>query len=271
MKETIKFLQKQIQRKPKIGIILGSGLGDFADSLEDIESISYSKIPGFPISTVQGHSGELVYGRLFGTEIVCMKGRVHYYEGFSMDEVVFPAKTLCDLGIDTLIITNAAGGVNESFSPGDLMLIKDHINFAGINPLMGKNEDEKGPRFPDMSYAYSKDLREQAKKVAIGLKTSLKEGVYMYFTGPSYETPAEIKMARTLGADAVGMSTVPETIIANHRGVKVLGISCITNMAAGILDQPLDHSEVVEVSDRVHENFRKLVSGCIEVLSNESY
>lgn len=264
MMDTIKYIKNKVNSNFDIGIILGSGLGEFANSLEDLVTIPYSDIPGFPMSTVKGHSGELVFGKIFGKDIVCMKGRIHYYEGFTMDEVVFPVKTLCDLGIKKLIVTNAAGGVNESFTTGNLMLIRDHINFAGINPLIGPNREDDGPRFPDMSYAYDSELCELAIKVAKNTNKELKEGVYMYFTGPSYETPAEIRMARVLGADAVGMSTVPEVIIANHRGVKVLGISCITNMAAGILDQALIHEEVVEVSRNVQADFNTLMSSIIE-------
>lgn len=263
------FIKSKINMEPKVGIILGSGLGDFADTLEEAVSILYSEIPGFHQSTVVGHSGELVFGYKEGVPMVCMKGRIHYYEGISMDQVVFPTKVLCALGIETLIVTNAAGGVNEEFKPGDLMLIRDHINFAGINPLIGPNDEKDGPRFPDMTYTYDKDHLEMAKRVADASGLGLQEGVYMYFTGPSYETPAEIKMARILGADAVGMSTVPEAIIANHRGVKVLGISCITNMAAGILETPLDHSEVTEVSKMVRESFIAFVTNCIKELGNE--
>lgn len=263
MKKTVEFIKALSSISPEIGIVLGSGLGNFADQLEGVTSIAYSDIPGFPVSTVEGHSGELIFGKIMGKDVVCMKGRIHYYEGFSMDEVTFPIKVMCELGIKSLIITNAAGGVNEDFHPGDLMLITDHINFAGINPLIGPNKEEDGPRFPDLSFAYNRDLLDMARSKANELNINVREGVYMYFTGPSYETPAEIRMARTMGADAVGMSTVPESIVANHRGVSVLGISCITNMAAGILPQALDHKEVMEISRMVREKFNLLLTNCI--------
>ena len=265
MNKTIEYLNKQTDLRPEIGIILGSGLGDFAETIENAVSIPYKDIPGFKQSTVQGHSGELIFGTLAGKNIVAMKGRIHFYEGVDMADVVFPTKILCELGIKTLIVTNAAGGVNEGFEPGDLMIITDHINFNGKNPLIGPNEG-KGERFPDMSYAYDPKLAALANSTAEALKIKHQSGVYMYMTGPSYETPAEVRMARILGADAVGMSTVPEVIIANHRGVKVIGISCITNMAAGILDQPLEHEEVIEISARVADDFKALVTKTIEAI-----
>ncbi|MDD7362918.1 MAG: purine-nucleoside phosphorylase [Peptoniphilus sp.] len=263
MNQTINYIRTKTDLKPEIGIILGSGLGDFADTVEDAVRIPYGEIPGFNQSTVQGHSGELIFGIVKGKKIVAMKGRIHFYEGFDIKEVVFPVKVLCDLGIDKLIVTNAAGGVNKSFNPGELMFISDHINFNGKNPLIGPNEDV-GDRFPDMSYAYDPALLEEVQKIAERLDIAHRTGVYMYMTGPSYETPAEIRMAGILGADAVGMSTVPEVIVANHRHVKVVGISCITNMAAGILDQPLEHEEVLTISQKVSEDFKKLVASIIE-------
>lgn len=257
--ESLIYLKSKTKANPKIGIILGSGLGGLADLIEDPISIDYENIPNFPVSTVEGHAGRLVFGRLQGVEVVAMQGRFHYYEGYHIHDVVFPVRVMIGLGIDTLMVTNAAGGVNETFRPGDLMIIKDHINYAGVNPLIGRNLDDKGPRFVDMTWAYDRELIDLAKKTAESLNLNIKEGVYMWFTGPTYETPAEIKLASILGADAVGMSTVPEVIVANHEGVRVLGISCITNMAAGILDQPLDHKEVVETSLKVKEEFQALV------------
>ena len=263
MNQAINFIQSKTTIKPEIGIILGSGLGDFAETIENPTRIPYGDIPGFKESTVQGHSGELIIGTLKGKNIVAMKGRIHFYEGFDIQDVVYPVKILCGLGIDKLIVTNAAGGVNRSFKPGTLMLINDHINFNGKNPLIGTN-DPVGDRFPDMSYAYDRTLLDKVKNIAKDLNVAYETGVYMYMTGPSYETPAEVRMAGILGADAVGMSTVPEVIIARHRGVKVIGISCITNMAAGILDQPLDHEEVISISAEVSGEFKKLVTGRVE-------
>ena len=265
MDQTIKYLNKYVNVKPEIGIILGSGLGDFAETIERAVVIDYKDIPGFKQSTVQGHSGQLIFGTLAGKNVVAMKGRIHFYEGVDIDDVVFPTKVLCELGITTLIVTNAAGGVNEGFRPGDLMIITDHINFNGKNPLIGPN-DGKGERFPDMSYAYDPKMAGKVAEIAESLKIKHQSGVYMYMTGPSYETPAEVRMARILGADAVGMSTVPEVIVANHRGVKVIGISCITNMAAGILDQPLEHEEVIAISARVADDFQALVTRTIEAI-----
>lgn len=259
------YLKSKTKSNPKIGIILGSGLGGLADLIEGSMSIEYENIPNFPISTVEGHAGRLVFGKLQDVEVVVMQGRFHYYEGYPIHDVVFPIRVMISLGIETLIVTNAAGGVDKSFKPGDLMIIRDHINYAGVNPLIGKNLDDKGPRFVDMTYAYDRDLIELAKKSAHKLNLSIKEGVYMWFTGPTYETPAEIKLASILGADAVGMSTVPEVIVANHEAIKVLGISCITNMAAGILDQPLDHNEVVETSLKVKDEFQGLI---MEIIKN---
>lgn len=263
--ESVVFLESKISLKPRIGIILGSGLGGLADLIEDPVSIQYEDIPNFPISTVEGHAGRLVFGKLQELDIVAMQGRFHFYEGYPIHDVVFPVRVMAGLGNDTLIVTNAAGGVNESFKPGDLMIINDHINYAGVNPLIGKNLDNKGPRFVDMTWAYDKELINVAKNSARELGLEVKEGVYMWFSGPTYETPAEIKLASILGADAVGMSTVPEVIVANHEGIRVLGISCITNMAAGILDQPLDHNEVVETSLKVKDQFQSFV---MEIIKN---
>lgn len=258
-----RFLQEQYQRTPKIGLILGSGLGILADEIEAPVKIPYHSIPDFPVSTVEGHTGQLVFGQLNGVEVVAMQGRFHYYEGYSFDKVTFPVRVMKQLGVETLIVTNAAGGINKSFTPGDLMLISDHINNMGSNPLIGQNDTKLGPRFPDMSEAYSRQLRDKAKAIAVELQIPIKEGVYVGNTGPSYETPAEIKMLRTLGGDAVGMSTVPEVIVARHASLNVLGISCISNMAAGILDQPLTHDEVIETTEKVKADFIKYIKAIV--------
>ena len=262
--EAKEYIKARSNYTPTIGLILGSGLGSLADSIENPEFFSYSDIPGFPVSTVEGHKGRLVIGNLQGKTVIAMDGRFHYYEGYNMAEVTIAVRVMKLLGIETLIVTNAAGAVNTSFTPGDLMIITDHINFSGSNPLIGKNLEEFGPRFPDMSTAYNPDLRAIAINSASALGIDIKQGVYMMMSGPTYETPAEIRMARVLGADAVGMSTVPEVIIANHCDIKVLGISCLTNMAAGILDKPLDHSEVIETSNMAKNNFIKLMNEIIK-------
>lgn len=261
--ESKDYILSKINIEPSIGLVLGSGLGSLAEKIENPVKIKYEDIPNFPVSTVEGHAGYLVFGKLGEKNVVAMQGRFHYYEGYSMKEVTFPIRVLIRLGIKYLIVTNAAGGVNLSFNPGDLMIIKDHINFTGQNPLIGPNLNQLGPRFVDMSKAYDRGLIDIAKKSGEKLGIELKEGVYMWLTGPTYETPSEIKLARILGADAVGMSTVPEVIVANHESIKVLGISCITNMAAGILDKPLNHEEVVETSLKVKDRFEKLI---IEIL-----
>ncbi len=249
-----------------IGLILGSGLGGYEEQLLDPVEISYDEIPGFPASTVPGHAGKFVVGTLKDKRVMVMAGRFHSYEGYGMDKVTLPVRVMRLLGVNTLIVTNAAGGVNTAFKPGDLMLIEDFINLSGKNPLRGKNMDQFGPRFPDMSYAYDPELREIARQEAEKLGIDLKRGVYCWMNGPTYETPAEIRMARILGADAVGMSTVPETIVARHAGMRVLGISSITNMAAGVLDQPINHEEVLEVSKSVRSSFRRLVDAVIDRL-----
>lgn len=266
VKESVEFIKSKINFTPEIGIILGSGLGDMADKVEDRVVIKYSEVPNMPESTVQGHAGQFVCGTLEGKKVIMMQGRFHYYEGHKMQVLALPIHIMKYLGVESLIVTNASGGVNTSFNAGDLMIITDHINFTGTNPLIGTNDEEIGPRFPDMSSAYNKEYVSLAKEVGKSLDIDLKEGVYIMFTGPCYETPAEIRMARVLGADAVGMSTVPEVIVANHCGLKVLGISCITNMAAGILDQPLSHHEVMETSAMVKVKFEGLVRGIIKGL-----
>lgn len=251
---------------PRVGLILGSGLGVLGDRVPQGIAIPYEEIPGFPVSTVEGHAGRLVAGTLGGQEVLVMQGRFHYYEGYSMDEVVFPVRVMKLLGVDTLIVTNAAGGVNTDFAPGDLMVITDHIKFFTDSPLRGPNIDAFGPRFNDMTTAYTPALRALAHQVARGQGLALREGVYAHMAGPSFETPAEIRMLRTLGADAVGMSTVPEVITAAHASMKVLGISAISNMAAGILDQPLDHEEVMEAGRQVQDAFVALIHGVLEAL-----
>jgi purine-nucleoside phosphorylase len=253
-------VRKKTKLTPKVGIILGSGLGDFADSLADKVAIPYGEIPGFPTSSVPGHAGRLVVGALQGAPVVAMQGRVHLYEGYAPWQVAFPARVLCALGIRSLVVTNAAGGIRADLVPGDLMIITDHVNLSGANPLTGANEDRLGPRFPDMSTAYHPALRALLAKTAERLEIPMKEGVYVWLSGPSYETPAEIRFLRTVGVDAVGMSTVPEVIVASHMGVRVAGISCITNLAAGIGRQPLSHAEVAETANRVRDRFTSLLT-----------
>ena len=250
--------------KADIGVILGSGLGDYAEALEDAGKLPYSEIPGFPRSTVAGHAGMWCCGTLYGKRVVMMQGRFHYYEGYSMKDVTLPVRVMQKIGVKTLIVTNAAGGVNLGYHPGELMVIGDMFSMTAQNPLIGPNLDAFGPRFPDMSCAFDKELRALAHECANEQGFALREGVYAQMTGPTYETPAEIRMLRTLGADAVGMSTVPEVIVARHGGMRVLGISCITNMAAGILDQPLNHAEVTETANRVKGQFRNLLDRIIE-------
>ena len=250
--------------KSEIGVILGSGLGDYVEALKNPKVIAYKDIPGFPVSTVAGHAGRWVAGELHGKKVCMMQGRFHAYEGYDLFDVVLPVRVMALLGVKTLIVTNACGGVNLSFNAGDLMLISDFINMSGKNPLTGPNLDEFGPRFPDMSVAYDREHRALAKECAKELGIDLKEGVYCWMNGPCYESPAEIRMCRIIGADAVGMSTVPETIVARHSGMRVLGVSCVTNMAAGILDQPLNHEEVMETSNRVKNSFRGLLDKFIE-------
>ena len=254
---------REVLGNADIGLVLGSGLGDYAEAMTDARVVPYAEIPGFPVSTVAGHAGEMWCGTLHGKRVLMMRGRFHSYEGYPLNDLVLPVRAMARLGVGTLILTNAAGAVNTSFAPGDLMVINDFINFSGKNPLTGPNIDELGTRFPDMSRAYDRRLMALAEETAREKGIILRTGVYAWFNGPTYETPAEIRMARVLGADAVGMSTVPETIAAVHAGMKVLGISCLTNMAAGILDQPLSHQEVMETSERVRGDFRTLLDGII--------
>lgn len=258
------YILEQVGFAPETALILGSGLGDMAEEVGEKIVIDYKKIPNFPVSTVQGHKGRLVFGTMSGKKVAFMQGRFHYYEGYKMEDVVFPVWVFKALGVKKLIVTNAAGGVNTSFKPGDLMIIRDHINYTNNNPLIGPNLEAFGPRFPDMSEAYSKEMIDVVRASASANDIKLQEGTYLFLTGPSYETPAEIRACRTLGADAVGMSTVPEVVAANHCGIKTAGISCITNMAAGILNQPLNHREVMETADRVKEKFSKLIVSVVE-------
>ncbi|EOS7907158.1 purine-nucleoside phosphorylase [Enterococcus hirae] len=265
LQETTQFILGKGVKEIDFGLILGSGLGELAEEVEEAIVIPYDQIPFFPTSTVVGHAGQLVYGTLSGKKVLAMQGRFHFYEGHSMQTVTYPVRVMAALKAHSVIVTNASGGVNESFVPGDLMLITDHINFTGQNPLIGPNEDEIGPRFPDMSEAYTLTYREVAKEAASQLDLTLKEGVYMGYSGPTYETPAEIRMSRTMGADAVGMSTVPEVIVAAHSGLKVLGISCITNLAAG-MQANLNHEEVVETTQRVKQSFKALIKEVLVLL-----
>lgn len=266
MNKTIDFLNGKIGSfRPKIGVILGSGLGELADEYCDI-SVPYSEIPGFITSTVKGHKGRLVFADVAGKHVVMMQGRNHFYEGHSMSEITYPVKVMKKLGVEVLILTNAAGAVNESYKPSDLMLLKDHINCMGTNPLIGPNDDAMGERFPDMSEIYKKDLRELVKRCAENLHIDLKEGVYLANTGPSYETPAEIHMARLLGADAIGMSTVPEAIVANYCGMKVIGISCISNAASSDNGDKLSHAEVIDTTNKAKAKFKSLILKVVECL-----
>lgn len=261
------FLEKKLKgAQPEFGLVLGSGLGVLADEIENPVKVSYRDIPHFPVSTVAGHKGQLVIGTLEGRSVLAMQGRFHYYEGYTMEEVTFPIRVMKRLGVEKLFVTNAAGGINESFEPGNLMLIEDHINNFGTNPLIGTNDDELGARFPDMSRAYYPPYMEHALKIADQLSLPVQKGIYVGNSGPSYETGAEIRMLRKWGGDAVGMSTVPEVIIANHASMKVIGISCISNMAAGILDQPLSHDEVIETTEKVREDFLRYVKELIRTL-----
>jgi purine-nucleoside phosphorylase len=253
--------------RPTIGLVLGSGLGAFAETLEEAVGVPYSEIPHFPTSTAEGHRGALVIGRSGGTPVAVMAGRVHFYEGYSPEQVVFPVRVLGRMGVRTLVVTNAAGAVNTAFAPGQLMILLDHINLMGQNPLVGPNPEPLGPRFPDMSRAYDPELVALADDACHAAGLTAHHGVYIAFPGPSYETPAEIRMARGLGADAVGMSTVPEAIAARHMGMRVLGISCLTNMAAGVLDQALDHREVLAVGERVRSGLLDVLARLVRALA----
>ncbi len=262
-KEAADAIRSRVPAVPQVGIVLGSGLGDFANSLGDVVSMPYDDLPHWPASRVIGHEGRLVVGTAQGRTVAALAGRCHVYEGHDLGTVTFAVRALGLLGVKTLILTNAAGGVNTGFSQGALMAIDDHINLIGDNPLAGANDDRFGPRFPDMSEVYSARLRVLADRAAERIRLPLAHGVYVALLGPSYETPAEIRYLRTIGADAVGMSTVPEAIVARHMGMEVLGISCITNMAAGVLPQPLDHAEVMETARRIRGQFIALLEGVI--------
>ncbi|MBA3322996.1 MAG: purine-nucleoside phosphorylase [Pyrinomonadaceae bacterium] len=254
---------------PRVGMVLGSGLGAFADQLTEAVAIPFDEVPGFARSTVEGHAGRLVLGMCDGVPLAVMQGRFHFYEGYGLDEVTFPMRTLGALGVKAVVITNAAGGLNNTFTQGTLMLISDHLNLMGANPLSGANDERFGPRFPDLTEVYDREFQELASKEAQAMGIELRRGVYAALTGPSYETPAEIRMLRSLGADAVGMSTVPEAIVARHMSLKVLGLSCITNMAAGVLDRPIDHAEVLETGESVRETFTELLQRVIPLLSGQ--
>ena len=264
-----KFIQSKTKLRPKVGLVLGSGLGAFADELSSATKIPYGKIPGFPRSTVEGHAGRLVIGKLGNVSVAAMQGRVHLYEGYSAKDVVFPMRVLGRLGIRAAILTNAAGAINVAYSQGALVVIRDHINLQGTNPLIGPNDERFGVRFPDMSQAYAKAYREIAQREAKRLGMAIYEGVYAALAGPSFETPAEIRYLKTIGADLVGMSTVPEVIVARQMGIRVLGISCVTNMAAGILDQPLTHEELMETGERVKGEFVALLRAVIPSIASQ--
>lgn len=266
MQKTVDFINKKTNNFiPEIGIILGSGLGDFVQELDAI-TVPYSQIPGFEASTIQGHKGQLAFAKINDKNVVLMQGRYHFYEGYSIQKVVYPVKIMKKLGVKTLIITNAAGGINKEFKPADLMILTDHLNLMGTNPLIGENDDTLGTRFPDMSEIYKKDLIKTAQSCAKEIGVEVKKGVYAAFTGPSYETPAEINMLRVLGADAVGMSTIPEAIVANYCNIDVLGISCITNATAGGNTVPLSHEEVIETANIAKNKFQALLFKIIEAI-----
>ena len=261
--EAAEFIRKKTALQPKVGIVLGSGLGAFAGELTEATVIPYAEVPHFPLASAQGHAGNLVIGKVGGVAVVVMQGRAHYYEGHTMQRITFPIRVFSRLGIKAMLLTNAAGGINLKLEQGSLVVLKDHINLLGSNPLIGPNDERFGARFPDMSEAYAADFRKLALEEGKKLAIRISDGVYVAVHGPSYETPAEIRFLRTIGADTVGMSTVPETIVARHCGMKVLAISCVTNMAAGILDQPLVHSEVLETGERVKHSFVALLKAVI--------
>ncbi|KSU85647.1 MULTISPECIES: purine-nucleoside phosphorylase [Fictibacillus] len=265
MNEAATLIQSKIEGiQPEIGLILGSGLGELADEIENAVQIDYSEIPHFPVSTVEGHAGKLVIGTLNGKTVLAMQGRFHYYEGYSMQDVTFPVRVMKGLGVKLLVVTNACGGMNPGFSAGDLMIINDHLNMTGANPLIGPNDAELGPRFPDMSTAYTPELVQFTKETAASLGINVQEGVYAGITGPTYMTKAELRMLRTVGGDAIGMSTVPEVIVASHMSLKVIGISCITDMAIADELEPLTHEQVVAVANRTKPKFINLVKEIVK-------
>ena len=264
-----KFILAKTRLRPKIALVLGSGLGAFADELSEVVRIPYERIPDFPRSTAIGHAGRLVIGKSGSVPVVTMQGRVHFYEGYLLKEVIFPVRVFNRIGVRAAILTNAAGGINLSLEQGALVVLRDHINLQGVNPLAGLNDERFGPRFPDMTGAYCKSYRETALEEARHLGIAAHEGVYAAMAGPSYETPAEIRFLRTIGADVVGMSTVPEVIAARHMGMRVLGISCVTNMAAGILDRPISHEEVLETGQRVKGQFIALLRAVLPRIAED--
>jgi purine-nucleoside phosphorylase len=263
MQQAIDYIRRQMDREPRVGVVLGSGLGAFADDLAERIEIPYAGIPEWPASTAVGHAGKLVFGKLDETDVAVMAGRSHLYEGYTPGQVTMGVRVLHRLGVRSMVFTNAAGGINQIYTQGALVLISDHINLQGANPLIGPNDDSLGPRFPDMTEAYSTAYRAIAQQVAAKLGIPLPEGIYAALTGPNYETPAEIRYLRTIGADLVGMSTVPEVIVANHLGMRVLAISCVTNMAAGILAQKINHEEVLETGRRVRDTLVRFLKALL--------
>lgn len=262
--ETVKFIKEKVNNIPKIAIVLGSGLGSLADEIENKITISYKDIPNFPVSTVVGHKGELIFGTLENIPIIAMNGRFHYYEGYDLKDVTYPIRVFKLLGVETIILTNAAGGINLNFEKGDLMIIEDQLSFFAESVLRGPNMDEFGERFIDMSDVYTKEYIEILKPIMKKITGKCLTGVYAYMKGPTYETPAEIRALRTLGADAVGMSTVPEAVVARHSGLKCIGITCITNMAAGIMNEKLSHEDVKDTASKVESNFKKVIKELIK-------
>ncbi|WP_100407069.1 purine-nucleoside phosphorylase [Bacillus solitudinis] len=259
IKQSATYIESKLSKKPRIGLILGSGLGELADEVEQSVKIQYEEIPNFPVSTVEGHEGQLVLGQLHGQDVIAMQGRFHYYEGYTMQEVTFPVRVMKQLGVELLIVTNACGGMNKDFNPGDLMIITDHLNMTGSNPLIGSNVEELGPRFPDMSHAYTPEYISFVEEIAKKHKINIQKGVYAGVTGPTYMSGAELIMLRKLGGDVIGMSTVPEVIVARHASMKVIGISCVTDMAIGEEISGITHAEVVEVANRTKPTFIKLI------------
>ncbi|RKI40395.1 purine-nucleoside phosphorylase [bacterium D16-51] len=262
-------VQEKVNFTPQVALVLGSGLGDYADGIEVTAELAYSEIDGFPVSTVPGHEGKYIFGYVDKVPVVCMKGRVHYYEGYDISDVVLPVRLMCLMGAKVLFLTNASGGVNTSYHAGDFMLIKDHIANFVPSPLIGPNIEELGVRFPDMSNIYDRELQKVIRRTATLLEIPLQEGVYIQLTGPNYESPSEVRMCRTLGADAVGMSTACEAVAANHMGMMICGISCISNLACGITENPLTHEEVQETADRVAPLFKKLVTESIKNIAQK--
>jgi len=264
-----RMIRARTTTEVSVAIVLGSGLGAFAEDLTDATAIPYHEIPGFAQATVEGHAGRLVIGKAGDVTVAAMQGRFHFYEGYSLEEVTFPIRVLKLLGVRTLVLTNAAGGLNVELAPGSLMVISDHVNLLGANPLIGANDDRFGPRFPDLTLVYAAELQNMVIEEAHEMGMELRRGIYAALSGPSYETPAEIHMVRTLGADAVGMSTVPEAIVARHMDMRVIGISCITNLAAGVSNRPIDHSQVMAIGDRVRDQFTELLRRVVIRLKTE--